>query len=379
MTQNEQACLQNKMYDIAIIGAGPAGLMASRNLKKNLNFICIDSKKTIGLPLRCGEGVREKEFLQFFKHKNYNFVKNTVTSHKIIYNNIQRTVRVNFLELDRTKFERFLAAKIKKRIKLNTTCKNIEIKKDYAQITTNKGTIKSKLVILANGANYHLQKKLNLIEKDPDPIIGYGGIYKTKNINKNNFYYFFEKNKCGYLWIFPKNKNQANIGYGSLKDKAPKKTLKNLLKKHKINAKQIKEYAGIVPVSGPIKKTCENRILVCGTAAGLVYAGTGEGIHFALLSGKIAAETANKAVQKNNFSKNFLKNYEAKWKKAFGSSMQAGIIFRDILYFAIRKNIVKKIFKIPTEKELKLMVLEGKTPLKAKILWYLAKLFNLMH
>ncbi len=367
------------MYDLVIIGAGPAGLMAAGNLSKNINFICIDSKKTIGLPLRCGEGVREKEFLKFFKHKNYSFIKNTVTSHKIIYNNLQRTVKVNFLELDRPKFEKFLATKIKKRIKLNTACKNIETKKDYAQITTNRGTIKTKLIILANGANYHLQKKLNLIKKNPLLIVGYGGIYKTKDISKSTFYYFFEKNKYGYLWIFPKNKNQANIGYGSLNDKNPKKTLKDLLKKHKINAKQIREYAGIVSVSGPIKKTYENRILVAGTAAGFVYAGTGEGIHFALLSGKIAAETANKAVQKNNFSKKFLKNYEAKWKKAFGSSMQAGIIFRDILYLAIRKNIVKKLFKIPTEKELKSIVLEGKTPLKAKIFWYLAKLFDLLH
>jgi len=367
------------MYDIVIIGAGPAGLMAARTLNKNINFICIDSKKTIGLPLRCGEGVREKEFLQFFKHKNHKFVKNTVTTHKIIYNNLERKVKVNFLELDRPKFEQFLAKPIRKRIKLNTTCRDIKIKKEHAEIITNKRIIKSKLVILANGANYHLQKKLKLIKKDPNLIIGYGGIYKIQNINKNNFYYFFEKNKYGYLWIFPKNKNQANIGYGPLKDKNPKTTLKKLLKKYNIKSKQIKEYAGIVSVSGPIQKTYENRILVCGTAAGFVYAGTGEGIHFALLSGKIAAETANKAIEKNNFSSKFLKNYETKWKKAIGNSMKSGIIFRDLLYLAIRKNVVKKLFKIPKEKDLKLMVLEGKTPLKARIFWHLMKILHLLH
>ncbi|MBW2966532.1 NAD(P)-binding domain-containing protein, partial [Candidatus Woesearchaeota archaeon] len=61
-------------YNIIIIGAGPAGLIAARELKKaKINFLIIDSKKEIGLPLKCGEGIREKEFIDFFQHKNYPF------------------------------------------------------------------------------------------------------------------------------------------------------------------------------------------------------------------------------------------------------------------------------------------------------------------
>lgn len=363
------------MHDVVIVGAGPAGLMAARNLPDTFSFLVIDSKNKIGLPLKCGEGVREKEFLGFFKSKDYSFVRNTVSSHKILYENLERIVRVNFLELDRPGFEQFLAKPIMKRIKLNTNCRDIKIKNDCAEIITNRGIIKARLVILANGANYQLQKKLGMVKEEPELVVGYGGIYKIHNINENAFYYFFERGKYGYLWIFPKSKGLANIGFGSFKDKNPKETLSRLLKRYNIDAKQISEYAGIVSVSGPINKTYSDRILACGTAAGFVYAGTGEGIQFALESGRIAGKVATQAVSYNNFSRNFLKRYELMWKKAFGDSMHAGIIFRDLLYLVVRRDVVKKMFKIPTEKELKLMVLEGKVPLKAKIVWRIARLF----
>ena len=94
-------------YDIIIIGAGPAGLMAARELKKqNINFLIIDSKKEIGLPLRCGEGIREKEFIEFFETKDFPFVKNTINLHEVHYADLIKTFQENFLELDRPRFEK---------------------------------------------------------------------------------------------------------------------------------------------------------------------------------------------------------------------------------------------------------------------------------
>ena len=66
-----------RVYDVIVIGSGIGGLMASRVLsKRNVDFLCIEGKKEVGLPLRCGEGVREEEFVSFFKRTDYPFVKN---------------------------------------------------------------------------------------------------------------------------------------------------------------------------------------------------------------------------------------------------------------------------------------------------------------
>ncbi|MBW2981807.1 NAD(P)/FAD-dependent oxidoreductase [Candidatus Woesearchaeota archaeon] len=368
------------MYDIIIIGAGPAGLAAARELKKaNINFLIIDSKKEIGLPLRCGEGIREKEFIEFFKHKNYYFVKNTINIHEIYYKDLTRTFKENFLELDRAEFEKWLAKPIKNHLRLSTTCQDLKIKENLIEIKINKEILTAKLAILAYGCNFNIQKKLNLVKKQPNMVLGYGGIFKNHNFEENKFYYFFDPKHLGYLWAFPKDKKTANIGFGAFNtNKNTKKIFKKLLKRYKINAKQLSEYAGIVPCSGPIKKTYADRLLICGNAAGQVHAFSGEGIYYGLVSGKLAAKTAVKAVKQNIFNDNFLKQYEKEWKKKIGKNMKAGIIASELLYLAFKNKEIKSLFKQPTEKELREMMLYGIVPLRARFVWKLAKIFNLL-
>ena len=262
---------------------------------------------------------------------------------------------------------------------MSTLCRDIEIKQDQVEIKTDNQTLTAKLAILAYGCSFNIQNKLKLIKEQPIKILGYGGIYKNYNLDKNKFYYFFDEEHLGYLWIFPKDKNLANIGFGAFNtNKKTRETLNRLLKKYKINAIQISEYAGIVPCSGPIKQTYTDRLLICGNAAGQVHAFSGEGIYYGLKAGQLAAKTAVKAVQQQKFNENFLKNYEKSWKKEIGRNMQSGIIEAELLLLAFKHKKIKNLFNAPTEKELKGMMLEGKVPLRARFAWKLARHFNLL-
>jgi flavin-dependent dehydrogenase len=55
------------IYDTIIVGAGPAGLMAARELeRKSINYLILEAKAKVGYPLRCGETTREETFAELF-------------------------------------------------------------------------------------------------------------------------------------------------------------------------------------------------------------------------------------------------------------------------------------------------------------------------
>ena len=82
----------------------------------------------------------------------------------------------------------------------------------------------------------------------------------------------------------------------------------------------LKEYsAHLIPEGGykKIPKLCDNGVMIIGDAAMLVNNLHWEGTNLAMISGKLAAQTAVEAIEKNDFSKKTLSGYEKKLKKSF--------------------------------------------------------------
>ena len=62
--------------------------------------------------------------------------------------------------------------------------------------------------------------------------------------------------------------------------------------------------------------------MLCGDAGGLVDCFSGEGIRFAVASGKMAANTAFEAHQKNDFTANCLKSYQDSFYAKFRDDLE---------------------------------------------------------
>jgi flavin-dependent dehydrogenase len=58
-----------------------------------------------------------------------------------------------------------------------------------------------------------------------------------------------------------------------------------------------------IPMAGPHTNLAANRVLLAGDAGGFVYPGTGEGIFYAIKSGRIAAEVLSQSLEPGNVDK----------------------------------------------------------------------------
>jgi flavin-dependent dehydrogenase len=115
----------------------------------------------------------------------------------------------------------------------------------------------------------------------------------TEEIDTIYIHYGFRGIK-GYFWLYPKN-GYANIGVGAY---LPQKHIRRLYNSYIelldreaiVSIGNISCSAKIIPFS-TARSIYSGNILKTGDAAGFVRPGTGEGIFFAMLSGKIAARS----------------------------------------------------------------------------------------
>ncbi len=112
----------------------------------------------------------------------------------------------------------------------------------------------------------------------------------------------------GYGWAFPRGDGSVNFGVGGFS------SVRNLESWLKVGLRRLRLELGSsiraapVCVSGPIRKLSAKGVVAAGEAAGLVMPSSGEGIKYALFSGRIC----------------FTRRYEKLWREAFGRRFQIG-------------------------------------------------------
>ncbi len=220
---------------------------------------------------------------------------------------------------------------------------NIKIFKDQAKIYLNDGTYFEPLMVVgADGIWSTIAKKTGLSQKGKNYGMCVFQEYPVKCKILDDC--IGEKRSChihlgvqdivGYGWVFPKKKH-VNIGICELKPIVDKKGFKtnlkevyknyfNILKKNSIipnNLKIGRLRGGALPLF-PLKKTYSNRVLLCGDAAGFINPVSGEGIYYAMSSGKIAASVIGEALKTGETDDQFLSRYQKIWKNDFGKDIK---------------------------------------------------------
>lgn len=383
--------------DVIVVGAGPAGSMAAINSK--CDTILIDQRAEIGVPKQCAEGVSESLFEKIgIKPKKEWISKEIKATSLISPSGIEiklddkRVKRAKFgFVLNRKNFDKGLAeiaantgAELMPKTRFIRAEKTKNGIKVYAKRFNKKIEIVGKILIACDGVQSRAAKSFGLNTTLPLRYIESCYQYEMTNIEIEpavELYFGRVYAPGGYLWIFPKGENSANVGIGivpSLTEKRAKDYLDNFLKSERLKGGKIIEInAGAVPVSTPLEKTYADNLMVCGDAARMVNPLTGGGIHTACISGSIAGKIATKAVEKEDYSEKFLSEYQKLWRNEFGRELEYYGKAQEVLIKltdAELDKIAESLLEIKLESISTMEVLKAILKMNPKLLWKLKSL-----
>lgn len=319
------------LFDVAVIGAGPAGGSAARHsVERGLKTVLLEEHKTVGEPVHCGECLSEIAMRRMDWKLPEKVVSENVKGVRVIFPNSESsTVTEAGYVLEKQLFEQWIANEAQKEgAELLLDHKLLDLKRENSvwKLQTNHGELQSKIVIDASGPATVASRKLKLNPpiKSDLPFDTVTGIqYELLDIPRDGYLDFFlwpRLAEFGYLWMIPKKDGRANVGLVTTQTSKAKVFLDTFVKEMDWEQKtKVKTFGGSIPHSGPVPNTYSEGLFLVGDAAGFTSPLFEGGTQLGLRSGQFAATVAARSIRENNFSKNNLAEYEKLWKKEFPS------------------------------------------------------------
>ncbi len=292
---------------VAVVGAGIIGTyLAWRLARKGAEVSVFEQKSEIGGKV-CS-GLISRRLWHFFP-ENKSLVENEVKTANVHFP--EKDVEIRFsphmLVIDRKGMEEYAAALAKEtgvKIFLGMKVANVlHVKGKKPQIVLEKNGKKAYLefdyIIGCDGEYSVVRKSLRL--REPKMRLGILCFGKAKKNHISDAVEVFPT-KSGFNWIIPRSSGEAE--YGTLEKPADAKNIfEQFCKKQKIKPEKL----GAAPVPEGLVLSNNNRIALCGDAAGLTKSWSGGGVIWGLTAAHMLARDFPNLKKYNRGMKRFFR------------------------------------------------------------------------
>ncbi len=327
------------MYDVAVIGAGPAGnIGAYLTAKAGLSTLVVEEHEAAGLFVNCTgiigiEAFRKLNLPQDQILSSLQAIRFFAPSGQSFrYDPGRPLAHV----VSRRQFDQALASLAQSegaQFRFGYHSRLIRVDSEAVELRQSEedpDPILAKAVMIATGfgSNLPLQVGLPGIRSI---VYGAQAEVEMDGVEEVEIYLGKKVAPEAFAWVVPLSPGRARVGLTTAKE-APR-YFQGLLHhpaiRRRIRTPDPKMLLSPIPIE-PIDSSVADRVLVVGEAAGQVKTTTQGGIYYGMLCAAMAAETLVEAARRRDFSARTLRRYDRAWRQAIEQELKTGLSLRQL-------------------------------------------------